>query len=224
MDSLHSKKPDPAGASSPPIPADRAATAKEQPKPMCKFEQESGPDSVPEAVAVPEGLPAEFDGSEEIDVWWGSYAGRTLLPSFAVCVLLTLVVIVAAVYIQRRYDLDPLAVRYAAYAVAALIWLVQLAQWSYRVLTFSYRLTTRRFLLERSFFNSLRATVDLRRITRVEVAQRPLERMLGVGRINIIEEEKSVPSIELCGVCRPETVANMIREQAKQSLSAPSRA
>jgi uncharacterized membrane protein YdbT with pleckstrin-like domain len=135
---------------------------------------------------------------------------------------LTLAAVVLAVYLHRRYDLDPLALRYAVYVVAALVWLGQLARWSYRVLTFSYRLTTRRLLLERSFFNSLRAAIDLRLIARIDVAQRPLERMVGVGRINVIEEGKSVPSMELCGVCRAEVVANVIREQAKQSLSAPS--
>jgi membrane protein YdbS with pleckstrin-like domain len=139
-----------------------------------------------------------------------------LLPSFAVCVLLTFVVIVAAVYLQRRYDLDSLVVRYTAYAIAALIWLAQLARWGYRVLTFSYRLTTRRLLVERSFFNSLRAAVDLCRVARVEVAQRPLERMVGVGRIKVVEENQSAPSIELLGVYRPEAVADVIREQAKQ--------
>jgi membrane protein YdbS with pleckstrin-like domain len=221
MDSLDSKKPNPVGGNSPAISVPEATEVEVRPKPVRGEPLESGLDSATEPRAAPDVAPVDRVGAEEVDVWWGSYAGRTLLPSFAVCVFLTLAAVVAAVYFQRRYDLDPLAVRYAVYAIAALVWLGQLARWSYRVLTFSYRLTTRRLLLERSFFNSLRAAIDLRRIARIDVTQRPLERMLGVGRINVFEEGKSVPSMELCGVCRAEVVANVIREQAKQSLSAP---
>jgi membrane protein YdbS with pleckstrin-like domain len=160
-------------------------------------------------------------GLQEVDVWWGAYAGRTMLPSFLFCALLTLAAVVVALYLGSRYDLDPLALRYTVYVVAALIWLVQLARWSYRVLTFSYRLTTRRLLLERSFFNSARAAVDLPRIARLNVQQRPVERLLGVGRIYIFEDSKSLPSLELLGVLHPETVANVIREQANTLRKSP---
>jgi membrane protein YdbS with pleckstrin-like domain len=222
MDSLDSKKPDLAGVGLPALPASRPAGADERQKAVGKGQPEFGLDLAPGRIVVPEAAPVDRFGAEEVDVWWGSYAGRTLLPSFAVCVFLTLSAIVVAVYLQRRYDLDPLAVRYGVYAIAAVLWLGQLARWSYRVLTFSYRLTTRRLLLERSFFNSLRAAIYLRRIARIDVTQRPLERALGVGRIHVIEESKSVPSLELCGVRRPHAVANVIRKQAKESLSAPS--
>jgi membrane protein YdbS with pleckstrin-like domain len=224
MDSLDAKKADLVGGSSPALPAPQAMAGQEHPKPVCKEGPESAPDSAPKPLAAPEVAPVDRIGAEEVDVWWGAFAGRALLPSFAVCVFLTLGAVVAAVYLQRRYDLDPLAVRYAAYVIAALLWLGQLARWSYRVLTFSYRLTTRRLLLERSFFNSLRAAVDLRRIARIDVAQGALERMLGVGRIDVVEEGRSGPSMELYGVSRPEAVANVIRERMKLSSSTPSRA
>ncbi len=141
-----------------------------------------------------------------------------MLLSFVVCALVTLATFAGALYLGIRYELNPLALRYTAYAIAGAVWLVQLGRWGYRVLTFSYRLTTRRLLLERSFFNSARAAVDLRRIVRVEMDQRPLERLVGGGRIRIFEEGRGVPSLEMRGLLHAETVAGLIRDQAKQAV------
>ena len=132
--------------------------------------------------------------------------------------LFTLATLAGALYLGIQYELNPLALRYSAYAVAGAVWVAQLGRWGYHVLTFSYRLTTRRLLLERSFFNSARAALDLRRLARVEVDRQPLERLVGVGRIRIFEEGRGVPSLELRGLLHAERVAGLIRDQAKRAV------
>ena len=173
------------------------------------------------ALSTGDGVPSPGEEGawvEEVDVWWGSYAGRTLLPSFVACALFSLATFAAALYLGIRYELNPLTLRYTAYAVAGAVWVAQLGRWGYHVLTFSYRLTTRRLLLERSFFNAARAALDLRRLARVEVDRQPLERLVGVGRIRIFEEGKERPSLELRGLRHAEAVAGLIRDQGKRAL------
>ena len=40
-------------------------------------------------LADPAAVDAPSGPAEEVDVWWGSYAGRAMAPSFAVCICLT---------------------------------------------------------------------------------------------------------------------------------------
>ena len=40
--------------------------------------------------------------AEEIDVWWGSYAGRAMLPGFLLCLLLTLLLLALDGYLIMR--------------------------------------------------------------------------------------------------------------------------
>jgi membrane protein YdbS with pleckstrin-like domain len=179
-----------------------------------------GPPEAP-ALSTGDGVPSpgeEGDWVQEVDVWWGSYAGRTMLPSFVACALFTLATLAGALYLGIRYELNPLALRYSAYAVAGAVWVAQLGRWGYHVLTFSYRLTTRRLLLERSFFNSARAALDLPRLARVEVDRQPLERLVGVGTLRVFEEGGGVPTLELRGLLHAERVAGLIRDQAKRAV------
>ncbi len=138
---------------------------------------------------------------QEVDIWWGAYNSRAMLPSFALCVLLSAIVALLAAYVWRRYDLPPLAVRYSAYAVIGIIWLAQIARWIYRVLTKTYRLTTRRLYIERTFLYSPFVVVDLSNVTDVRVEQSAFQRRLRVGRIRVYVQGQDRP-ISLDGIYR----------------------
>src|SRR5262245_57313715 len=137
---------------------------------------------VPSAVDEPA---SRAEPEQEIDVWWGAYAGRTMLPSFLLCGLLSVLIAAAATYAWRAYDLPPLLVRYIAYALVGFLWFIQLSRWVYRILTRTYRLTTRRLLLEKTFRYARYVAVELRHVTDVRADQTPLERRLGVGRLHL---------------------------------------
>jgi membrane protein YdbS with pleckstrin-like domain len=156
--------------------------------------------------------PAEEN--QEVDVWWGCYAGRTMLPSFVLCGLLTALIIAGAGYAWLGYDLPPLEARYSAYALVGAVWLWQLVRWGYRVLTLNYRLTTQRLFLARSFFAVPYTHVDLRRITRVDVSRSLLERRLGVGRLHIFTDNPT-PLLVLEGVYEPQRIADELRARVQ---------
>src|SRR5207237_1133557 len=116
-------------------------------------------------------------------------------------------------------DLDRLTIRYSVYVVVALIWAVEIARWAYRVMTFSYRLTNHRLLLERSFFNSARAAVELVDITSVRVDRTPVERLLGVGRLEIASQDPTSPKLVLPGLHDPDRAAERIRRAVDRARS-----
>jgi hypothetical protein len=147
--------------------------------------------------------------SEETDVWWGSYAGRSMTPSWAVCVLLTGLIIGGAWALVPRTFLQATIL-----GVAGAVWLVQGLRWGYRLFGYNYRLTTRRMYCDRGFLYNGFASMDLTDIASVEVKRTWLDRLLGVGRVWLVARERARPPLVLDSVRRPLVVAKKIRALA----------
>jgi hypothetical protein len=176
----------------------------------------STPESITKSETQKDAAPPH---EEERDIWWGSYAGRTMLPSFVLSGLLTLLICLTAWYIWQRYDTDPLTARYVAYALVGPLWLFQLGRWSHRLFLVDYRLTTRRVFLERCFSYAPFVAVELRHVAKVLVQRTGVERWLGVARISLLGGTDVTPLVVLAGVWQPERVANEIRFLAEKARS-----
>jgi membrane protein YdbS with pleckstrin-like domain len=152
--------------------------------------------------------------AEEVDVWWGAYAGRTMAPHFVACAVATLLILIMAWSIGAWRGAA--VVRYGAELLVAGIWLAQTAVWIYRMLAINYRLTTRHLYCERGFSHPGRPGIDLGHIVSVAMTQGPVERWLGVGRVSITITGISSPLI-LEGVRHPESVVAQIDKQVQSS-------
>jgi hypothetical protein len=183
------------------LPASRAAPASHPDgDPMAAFAR---PTPSPASTAVPI--------AEEVDLWWGSYAGRTMTPSFLVCGLLTGLTTWAAWYFVPRAW-----VQLSALAAASVIWLVQLARWGARFFGWNYRLTTRRLFAVRGIRRLTVAAVDLADIAGVRVKRNWLERQLGVGRVIVERPDVRQPPLVLAGVCHPQRAADLIADAVRR--------
>jgi hypothetical protein len=158
----------------------------------------------------------ESADDQEVDAWWGSYAGRTMLPSFIVCGILTAITIAGAWLVWWRHELDTLPARYSAYALIGPLWLFQLGRWLYRILTLSYRLTNRRLIIARYFSYAPFVEIPLTRVGNVLVELNPFDRWTGVGRLRILGRENGEVVRIIEGVLEPDRIANMIRSLATQ--------
>jgi membrane protein YdbS with pleckstrin-like domain len=163
--------------------------------------------------------PEDVSADEEVDVWWGAYAGRTMVPVFVACGLVTLGVWVLTVYLKRGQGLP--VIRYAAETVVGALWLIVLARTAYRVVAVNYRLTTRRLLVRWGFQRAAQWETELTRIAEVRVECRPLERLMGVGRL-FVSTHDGTPAPVFTGVVRPGYVARMIQRQIRRSRTRPS--
>jgi hypothetical protein len=201
-------------------------------------EDRYGPSSLPSTLAVAEessrvskpveesafGAPTRENGEallspspdsglvEEVDLWWGSYATRTMLPSFLVCVAAT----VAVAWLTWVF-LPPGFVKPTFVALAGSIWLLQLVRWGYRFFGFNYRLTTRRVVCSRGLLYGPGAELDLATVARVHVYRRWDERLLQVGQVTVQPDNPNVAPLILEGLVRPAAVAQMIRAAAKKA-------
>ena len=151
--------------------------------------------------------------AEERDLWWGSCAGRSLLPSFLICALLTALLF----FVLRSSS------RWLPYYLAGAVWLLQLVRWAYRALGWNYRLTTRRLLCQRGLRRQALRAIDLTTIGHVLVERSPLDRMLGVGQLRVVMNDRS-PMLVLEGVLNPDHIAVMIRAQVERARETTSTA
>lgn len=164
-----------------------------------------------EPASPPDQPPSVFSDDQETDVWWGAFAGRTMLPSFILCALVTGVVVVMAWLGWLEYRMPELLARYLAYALIGPIWLYQLSRWGYRILTQTYRLTNRRLFIERTFFHTPPRVVPVERMTGVTVERTYLEARLHVGRLRLSTDFPELPVLILEGVHDPERIAGKFR-------------
>jgi membrane protein YdbS with pleckstrin-like domain len=150
---------------------------------------------------------------EEVDVWWGSYAPRAMLPSFVVCLVLSVLIdLVCWLLLPRGAFL-----RWSVVGLTGLVWLVQLFRWLRRVLGYNYRLTDRRLFVEHGLVAPVTAEADLSRVKSLKVGRSYLNRLLGVGRLAVyVDDDAQLPLI-LDGVRRPGQVRDLIARQAAQT-------
>jgi hypothetical protein len=161
--------------------------------------------------ATGEPSPADKEATpEEMDVWWGAYSGWTMAPSWAVCILLTGLIVWGAWLLVPRGFMQGTIL-----GLGGAVWLVQGVRWGYRVFGYNYRLTTRRLYVDHGFLYEGFAAVDLTAIDKVVVKRHGLDCLLGVGQVLVLTGDRTKPPLVLEGVRRPLLVAEKLREQAK---------
>lgn len=153
--------------------------------------------------------------NQETDVWWGSYASRTMTPSFVACGLLTALIIWGVWLLWPQQENRPYLERYTTYILVGAIWIFQLIRWGYRLVAINYRLTTRRLFCQRGFQTAATTAIDLNAIATVRIERNALEINLKVGRLRIVSVDTSQAGLVLEGVWRPDQIAALIMNQVQ---------
>ncbi len=148
------------------------------------------------------------DDSAEIDLWWGSYSGWSMLPSFLVCVFLTGIIVVLVGIFESR--------EWAPWTITGLVWplwAIQLARFSYRVFTRNYRLTSRTLYCDEGFWCTRKTLTPLAEIRTTWIRFRGFDQSLGRGDIVVRGDEDQVLVILEC-VATPSKIAEKITRHA----------
>jgi uncharacterized membrane protein YdbT with pleckstrin-like domain len=155
----------------------------------------------------PDSTPSQpsADVAQEVDIWWGSYSARALLPALLLSALCTLLVLGAVWFLGNR------EVQVLLLWVVVALWLLQILWWARRLLGSNYRLTSHRLFMVRGVFGPHYLEVDLARVSQVQVKRKMFDRMLKVGRVVLKLRGQRRESIVLEGVQDPDRVAAAIR-------------
>jgi uncharacterized membrane protein YdbT with pleckstrin-like domain len=148
------------------------------------------------------------------DLAWRGYSGWAMLPSFVICVLITLALLTGGWFFEDVRGIGQEFGWLVYLEIAAAVWMVQLLRWLYRGASFVYRLTPAFLYVDFGWLYNPTPPVELARVTKVAWGSDLFGRLLGTGRV-VIECEGRAP-LTLTGVLRPAAFAEEIEATVKK--------
>jgi hypothetical protein len=148
------------------------------------------------------------DDPSQPDLSWRGFSGWAMLPSFALCIVLSAVLLTGGWYIDEMRGLGERFGWWVFFQITVAIWIVQLLRWLYRGASYVYRLTPKFLYVDRGFLYSPIPAIDLAKVMKVSWGSGFFGRVLGVGWV-VVEAAEREP-IALTGLLRPAAFAEEI--------------
>ena len=151
----------------------------------------------------------QLDPANEKDLWQGRQSFKTMYPTFALWFFVASVSVGFA-----TYQWGATALGWGALiAVILLILLVVRTLW--RIASTSYRITTQRLFIRRGILTQSVDQTELLRVDDVKMTQTLLERMLGIGSVEVSSSDRSDSNLKLHGIAEPAAVTEHIRRHTR---------
>ncbi len=151
----------------------------------------------------------------EPDLAWRGYSGWAMLPSFAICFLLSAAALTARWFFEDVREFGERSSRLIFFSIAGVIWGVQISRWLYRGSTYIYRLTPRHLYIDRGFRWPPEPPVDLTKVTKVEFGSNLLARLVGAGWVCVYVEGRE--PVCMSGLLQPSVFAEEIEATVKKA-------
>lgn len=154
----------------------------------------------------------------ESDLAWRGYSGWAMLPSFTVCILLSVVLLTSRWFIEDVRGIGEKIGSLVFFWITWAIWGIQILRWLYRGASYVYRLTPKHLFIDRGFLHSPELPIALASVTRVEVGSNLLARFFNAGWVCVFVERRE--PVCMSGLLFPEQFAREI-EAAIKNARAP---
>ncbi len=151
----------------------------------------------------------------EQSIWAGGYSAKAMLGTWLIVLLLSIGVMVAPMYTALTWPL--------AAAVVIGLWLIVGGIYAYRRLGYHYELTTQRFIHQVGVLSRRTDRIEVIDIDDVSFFQGPVQRILGIGTIEVTGSDRTHPRLMMHGIANVKQVAGMIddirrKERKRRSL------
>lgn len=155
------------------------------------------------------------DTDSEQTLWEGNYSALAML-GYAASLLIASIVLVV---ISAIYDVPTITISLIIVAVA---WLILGTIYAVRRFGIHYELTTQRFIHQTGLLARRTDRIEVIDIDDVSFYQGPVQRVLGIGTIDIASSDRSHPVVKMPGIADVKRVAGMIddvRRKERKSRS-----
>lgn len=142
------------------------------------------------------------------DLAWIGYHPRAAAPAIILAAILNILVLSGRWYLTGLSELADRAGALAVFALAWAVWPGLLTVILYRTVTFTYRLTDRKLLLDFGIFSARTEPIALNEVIVVVVGGGVFGRWLGVGWLEVRTKGQSW---HMTGVRTPQVFADKIR-------------
>lgn len=158
-------------------------------------------------------LDAHYD---EETLWSGGYTPKAMFGSWLVMAVLTIVLLVVPFFVsQLSWGI--------ALGLIALIWVVGGGVYGYRRLGYHYELTSQRFIHQTGLLSRKTDRIEVIDIDDVSFTQGPVQRIFGVGNIELTGSDRTHPQLSMLGIAKVKEVSGLIddtrrKERRRRSL------
>jgi membrane protein YdbS with pleckstrin-like domain len=141
----------------------------------------------------------------EQELWSGTYSPKAMIGPAIGCVVVSVLSMIAV----AAFSNTP-GSRWALVIGLAVLWTALGLTLLYRRITVRYRLTTYRLFHDTGLLSRTGNRIEVIDVDDVTVHQRIIERMFGVGTINIASSDRTDPNLRLPGIENVRDVADLI--------------
>ncbi|MGV3483420.1 MAG: PH domain-containing protein [Planctomycetaceae bacterium] len=156
------------------------------------------------------------DSDQEQTLWKGGYSAKAMLGTWIAVVIAAVGLIVASTV----YTLFPLVI---ALGISAALFVIVGCIYAYRRLGYHYELTSQRFIHQVGVLSRKTDRIEVIDIDDVSFFQGPVQRILGIGTIDITGSDRTHPRLMMRGIPDVKAVAGLIddvrrKERKRRSL------
>ena len=152
---------------------------------------------------------APLDPRNEQDLWQGRQSWKTTYPTLFVWGLVTAIVAIGLGMWQGG------TAALIAVGVGVVVMIFMVARIAYSIFSHSYRITTQRLFIRRGILTQTVDQTELLRVDDVKMTQTLLERMLGLGTVEVFSSDRTDTSLMITGIAEPAQVAEHIRRHTR---------
>jgi uncharacterized membrane protein YdbT with pleckstrin-like domain len=161
----------------------------------------------------------------EHKLWEGGYSPKAMYGTWITLAAVSLGVIAAMIVLPAMKIVGPIekSIWWIVLGVLALCWIYGIVGFIYRRLSMHYELTTQRFIHSRGILIRTVDRIDVIDIDDVSYVQGIIQRILGVGTIQLQSSDRSHRQLTLAGIDQVQRVSGMIddvrrKERRRRSL------
>lgn len=156
------------------------------------------------------------DHYDEETLWSGGYTPKAMVGTWLLMAVMTIALLIAPFFVDG-FSLG------IAVGLIALIWVIGCGLYGYRRLGYHYELTTQRFIHQTGLLSRKTDRIEVIDIDDVSFKQGPVQRIFGVGNIELTGSDRTHPELSMVGIARVKEVSGMIddtrrKERRRRSL------
>ena len=149
---------------------------------------------------------------EERSLWKGGYSPKAMYGTWMLSALVT----IAALVLVGVFARDQRNVWLIVGACILIWWCIAIGIYLYRRLGVHYELTTQRFIHQVGVLSRTTDRIEVIDIDDVSYRQGIIQRMLGVGTIELTGSDKSHPTLTMYGIDKVPEVASLIDDVRRE--------
>ncbi|MGI9472807.1 MAG: PH domain-containing protein [Rubripirellula sp.] len=156
------------------------------------------------------------DYEVEEDLWRGGYSPKAMVGTWWLMILVTVALLVLPFFVTQLTF--PISL-----GIILVMWVIGGLSYAWRRLGVHYQLTTQRFIHQTGVITRQTDRIEVIDIDDVSFTQGPVERMFGVGKIEVISSDKTHEKLHMIGIANVKEVAGLIddirrKERRRRSL------